>query len=54
MGEMRNAYIILVLDGDNNKKDVKEVGCDCGTAFIWLRTGSGSGLLWTLMNLLAP
>lgn len=40
--------------GDSNEKEAKEVGCDYGAAFIWLRTWSNSGLLWTLMNLLVP
>lgn len=45
MIEMRNAYIILVLDGDSNEKDVKEVGCDYGAAFVWLRAWSNKGIV---------
>jgi len=58
---MRNAYKILIgkpekkwLCGrsrhrweDNIRKDVREVVWKVWTEFIWLRTGTRDGLLWT-------
>jgi hypothetical protein len=59
MGEGRGAYRILVRrpEGrrplgrprrrweDNIKKDLQEVGLGPGTGLIWLRIGTGGGLL---------
>jgi hypothetical protein len=59
MGEARVAYRILVgrPDGrrplgrprrrweDNIKMDLQEVGCGAWTGLIWLRIGTGGGLL---------
>jgi hypothetical protein len=56
MGEMRGIYRVLVgkPEGkrplgrgvDNNiKMDLQEVGCGAWTGLIWLRIGTGGGLL---------
>jgi hypothetical protein len=60
MGGMRGAYRILVgrPEGrrplgrprcrweDNIKTDLQEVGWGAWTGLIWLRIGTGGGLLW--------
>jgi hypothetical protein len=59
MGERRVAYRVLVKKPerrrplgrprrgweDNIKMDVREVGWEAWTGLIWLRTGTGGGLL---------
>ena len=32
---------------DNIKQGLKEIVCDVGTRFIWLKTGTSSWLMWT-------
>jgi hypothetical protein len=59
MGEMRNAYIVLVATTEgktsfgrpkhkwevNIETDLKEIWCHGMDRFIWIRTGSRGGLL---------
>jgi len=59
MGELRNAYRMVVGKSEgkrpfgrprrtweyNIKMDLREIGCEVWSGFIWLRIGTSSGLL---------